>query len=666
MAKPKLPKTDLTEKELQNRYGFVDFDHNPINGKNAPNSAVYKFKIKGTNDTKVIKVLSENFREGNKEAFIREKEAMQACSHDQIITFEGDGMIGKNYYFIFPFIEGRTLDDQIKSASYSFTEDDVLKFISNAISVITNLYESGIIHRDVKPANIIYRNPDDFLLLDLGISLFVIDNPSLKRGKGPLHYLSPEQVKLCLENRFHNQHKVSFASDYYSLGLIGLEMITGKKIADIVDPDKSYELSSLIEENADISPKIKNLLVALLQQSPIARVKRLDEIGGLHLPVNKIKAINPDLWIQLRGDDHKSFLINEYFTEYEPENMGIVLSGDQIRNHENVITELNPLIEKGLKIVIDPRTMRLYEKNISYLKEREYNNFMDDPELSKAVYDFENEFDPYFYIAPYFKVEDDKCHALQRCLRCYKEIIKLGVSEEDLYFGIALEESLVSNHSQLQDLIDLIAMCEEFKNIYVVFGSKKSAITGPCKDKKWLLGVKHFIEQVGLTKNIFWSLSDLSAFYYIGSHLGNFSIAPSRAGRKVDFEQFNESGGGNSKSKKNRCYCPQLLNDIYTDLELFRSSASGIPAKQELHYDGIFYKKGVQNEQVSKSHFVEVMKKEKNALVKGKSEAVKPTFVDRLKSAEQLYTELEKKYGFQFHESNNASFIDPWLSVFGD
>lgn len=643
-------------KELSKFYkDKIILDKTALN-EGAPNSRVYKFKIGANPEIKLVKILDSNF--SKKDTYEVEKNAMEKCSVSNIIKFEYTGIIDGFPFFTFPFINGAPLDKIINT--HKFTEEEVVNFIYNLIDKIVALNACGIVHQDIKPANIIYTS-SDITLLDLGIALLTKTHPKIKKGQGPLHYLSPEMSALCIKKNINNQHKIGYANDLYSLGLIALEMITRKRINKNIALDKMHEIKSYIEQNIKTSEETKQLLSALLEQSPTDRLIGVEKIkGGL---VNSLKKDTNDIfWTQdVHNDRLNTYNKEGLFKTIDIKKFGVVLCGDVIQNQNTQLEKIKNLKKNGLKVMIDPRTMRLENSTIGYLKERSYVSKACD--LIKEVISFEKFFNPDFFISPYYYVRDENDANFLSCLECYEKFINTDkhINKKNTFFGIALKESLLKNPHELSKIIDILNFNNSIENIYVLFETKMTS-SHPNKDLEVLKGIDSFINKLSFRKKIFWGQADITAFYFTGRGLYNFSICPSYSFRKHDFDKYDkEQGGGGAPIQK--IFSPQLFNEILVDAELLKPTPNGIPYKNELKYSGVFYNKNIKNDQNSKCHFLEYAYKYKQKISSYSEDDIKTLFNKNLDSAEKMYTIISNKYKIIFKEETNNSFIKIWKSI---
>lgn len=168
-----------------------------------------------------VKVLiPESFRDKHfLKRFIREARTLSKLIHPHIVTIHDVGKTEKSYYIIMEYLQ-ESLKDRIRKKKMK--PDDALHIVNQIGSALFFAHKKGVVHRDIKPDNIMFRMDGTPVLLDFGIAR-ARDEVSTKLTKtgvsiGTPNYISPEQAK---------GEKVDGRSDIYSLGVVLYEMLTG-------------------------------------------------------------------------------------------------------------------------------------------------------------------------------------------------------------------------------------------------------------------------------------------------------------------------------------------------------------------------------------------------------------------------------------------------------
>ena len=204
-------------------------------------SDVYKAKDHILSRFVAIKVLKQEFSEDSSfvTKFRAEAQSAAGLEHPNIVNIYDVGSENGLYYIVMEYVEGITLKTYIeKKGQLSFKES-----ASIAIQVARGIeaaHNKNIIHRDIKPQNIIISTDGKVKVTDFGIAKATSSNTISSDVMGSVHYASPEQAR----NGF-----VDGRSDIYSLGIVMFEMVTGRVPFD-GDTTVAVALQHLQEEIA--------------------------------------------------------------------------------------------------------------------------------------------------------------------------------------------------------------------------------------------------------------------------------------------------------------------------------------------------------------------------------------------------------------------------------
>ncbi|OLN33350.1 Stk1 family PASTA domain-containing Ser/Thr kinase [Desulfosporosinus metallidurans] len=183
---------------------------------------VYKAKDILLNRVVTIKVLREQFiaDEDFIRRFRREAQSAASLSHPNIVSIYDVGKDGDTEYIVMEYVEGRNLKEIIRDYA-PLSTDQSINLARQITSAIQNAHEHHIIHRDIKPHNILVTADGRAKVTDFGIARAVSSATVTHTGDiiGSVHYLSPEQAKGLQSNE---------QSDIYSLGIVLYELLTGK------------------------------------------------------------------------------------------------------------------------------------------------------------------------------------------------------------------------------------------------------------------------------------------------------------------------------------------------------------------------------------------------------------------------------------------------------
>lgn len=216
-------------------------------------SDVYKAKDHILGRFVAIKVLRQEFSEDRNfvTKFRIEAQSAAGLEHPNIVNIYDVGNEDDTYYIVMEYVEGITLKSYIEGkGQLSFKES-----VSIAIQVARGIeaaHNKGIIHRDIKPQNIMISTDGKVKVTDFGIAKAASSNTISSDVMGSVHYVSPEQAR----NGF-----VDLRSDIYSLGIVMYEMVTGRVPFD-GDTTVSVAIQHLQEEMTPPSTYAPNLPIS--------------------------------------------------------------------------------------------------------------------------------------------------------------------------------------------------------------------------------------------------------------------------------------------------------------------------------------------------------------------------------------------------------------------
>lgn len=239
-------------------------------------SDVYKAKCHKLNRYVAIKVLKQEFSENANfvSKFQTEAQAAAGLAHPNIVNVYDVGEENGIHYIVMELVEGITLKKYIeKKARLSYKEA-----VSIAIQVsmgIEAAHNNHIIHRDIKPQNIIISKEGKVKVTDFGIAKAATSNTITSNVMGSVHYTSPEQARGGYSDE---------KSDVYSLGITMFEMLTGRvpfngeTTVAIAIKHIQEEMPSPKEYVPEIPTSVENIVLKCCQKSPDRRYQNMGEL----------------------------------------------------------------------------------------------------------------------------------------------------------------------------------------------------------------------------------------------------------------------------------------------------------------------------------------------------------------------------------------------------
>ena len=211
-------------KKLDGRYEITDLIG--VGGM----ADVYKAVDVMENRIVAVKILKPEFS-GNEEflrRFRNESKAIALLSHPNIVKIYDVGLKDEIQFIVMEYIDGITLKEFIDQQGV-LRWKDALHFMTQILRALQHAHDKGIVHRDIKPQNIMLFSDGTIKVMDFGIARFSrVDGKTLSdKTIGSVHYISPEQARGDVTDE---------RSDIYSVGVMLYEMLTGKKPFDGDNP----------------------------------------------------------------------------------------------------------------------------------------------------------------------------------------------------------------------------------------------------------------------------------------------------------------------------------------------------------------------------------------------------------------------------------------------
>ena len=241
---------------------------------------VYKAMQIGTlHRTVALKILKAEYQ--TDDSFVRrfeqEAQAVLSLSHEHIVRSYDVGTEDDLHYIVLEYVDGSTLKECIR-AQGKFLPRSAINIGAQVLDALSHAHEQGIIHRDVKPQNIIINARGHAKLADFGIARNADSSTITYAGAmvmGSVHYISPEQAK---------GRQVTAESDIYSMGVTLYEMVTGRLPFE-GDNSVSIALKHIQEEIVppisivpSLPPALNDVIMKAVSKQPAARYHSAKEM----------------------------------------------------------------------------------------------------------------------------------------------------------------------------------------------------------------------------------------------------------------------------------------------------------------------------------------------------------------------------------------------------
>ena len=226
-----------------------------------------------------VKVLRGDL--ANDEKFVRrfQREALSASSlnHLNIVEVYDVGEDSGKYFIVMEYVEGKTLKELIKKRG-SLTLPEVIDIMSQLTEGLASAHDAYIIHRDIKPQNILILDNGLVKITDFGIAMAMNSTQLTQTNSvmGSVHYLPPEQA---------NGQGATIKSDIYSLGILMYELLTGAipfkgdNAVEIALKHMQNKMPSIRSENNSVPQSIENIILKATAKNPKNRYNDAREMN---------------------------------------------------------------------------------------------------------------------------------------------------------------------------------------------------------------------------------------------------------------------------------------------------------------------------------------------------------------------------------------------------
>lgn len=225
-----------------------------------------------------VKILRQQYV--NDEEFIRrfrrEAQSAASLSHPNVVSIYDVGQEGDTHYIVMEYVEGMTLNDLIKEKA-PLPVESALHIANQICDALEHAHSNQIIHRDIKPHNILIGRNGRVKVTDFGIARAVTSSTITQTGSvvGSVHYFSPEHAKGTATGA---------KSDLYSLGIVLYQMLTGK-LPFLGESPISVALKHLqedVEEPRKVNPlipqSVENIILKAVRKNPDERYQSAKEM----------------------------------------------------------------------------------------------------------------------------------------------------------------------------------------------------------------------------------------------------------------------------------------------------------------------------------------------------------------------------------------------------
>ena len=285
-----------------------------------------------------MKVLRFDFSNDDEfiKRFRREAQSTTSLAHPNIVSIYDVGEEDNIYYIVMEYVNGQTLKQYIQQFAPVHPRK-AINIMVQIVSAIEHAHDNQIIHRDIKPHNILLDHDGNVKVTDFGIAMALSSTTITQTNSvlGSIHYLSPEQARGGLANK---------KSDIYSLGIVLFELLTGRLPFDgesaisIALKHLQSETPSAKRWNPDIPQSLENIILKSTAKDPFYRYESAEEMEKDLETVFDVSRITESRFT-IPKDDEATKAIPIITNE------NLVLTHDKI--DDTIVRDPVPMINKG-------------------------------------------------------------------------------------------------------------------------------------------------------------------------------------------------------------------------------------------------------------------------------------------------------------------------------
>jgi serine/threonine-protein kinase len=238
---------------------------------------VYKVRHAITGRIEALKILLPDYAHNEEQAerFLREVKVQANLNHPNIASVHNAFRVGRSLLMVMEFVEGESLDRVIARGRLPLRQ--ALDYAAQALSALSYAHGRGVVHRDVKPENMLVTPAGTLKVTDFGLAKTTTDIRLTVTGAtlGSLYYMSPEQVNGATD--------LDKRADIYSMGAVLFELVTGRRPFDGAQPFQlmlahvEQPPKAPAELDPSLPPSLNDAILKALQKQPEARFESAEQ-----------------------------------------------------------------------------------------------------------------------------------------------------------------------------------------------------------------------------------------------------------------------------------------------------------------------------------------------------------------------------------------------------
>lgn len=628
-----------------------------------------------------------------------EEAALRKVKSDYVIQLLAMKETKNHKFYLFPFIDGRGLDEILAERKQFFSNEEILSFAKQMAQAIIDMHKAGVIHQDIKPRNIRTTPDNGFVILDLGIARFKEDGKRVI-SRGAYGYSSPEQIWGAL----HHPHMppTTFSADHWAIATIMYQMATLKHPFSMdADMAVNEPITDPQKINGDLGDNISKIIKTILNNKHASGryptpESLLEILNGREYKPQGIFKQPVVLFSLKRTRVGGREFVNEYKADVIDEILiphGVLLPAGSITKKNEF---LNPLRGQGYHLFVDPETyIRNITEGASFTQK--FFSKVDQDKLISDTVNLQLKCGADYLISPDFCVEDANSNELKLTTVLFKETKKYLENEGrdvPLFGGLFIGRNILANGESRKRVLDeLLPATDGLDGIYLVVDTATGSM--PINDRDLLIGLRTFVEILSKKLPVVLGYGDIVALGLIPSGLSGIVSHPYPSARKININSIRNNYIAKRKKEKagkkekeipwpkpeDQFYAPQLLNFIKVTGELDKWITSDqynrlgeiiVCDCPFCNKAGIFQKaktdrdisKTPWKKEYRSNHFIYNLAKDVNIMSQKTSADARKYFLNKIKTAKTFYDEI-KKSDAQLHAHSKGDFLNSWEESFG-
>jgi serine/threonine protein kinase len=558
-----MPRPDATDNLVSAKFSDYSIDRK----SDSNNGRHYVLQKDG--ETFHLKLVSRKYIQQNDESEI---ELLKEVDSDYVVRLIDSGEINTEWdYMLFPHINGSTLDRLMVPEGWG--DEKFSGLFHDVIEGFKALHAAGIIHRDIKPKNIMYDNVNQrYVILDLGIGCYsqnpTKDSTKIPRGVGAKYYTAPEQFKIAIDEPY----TITQATDQFSLGVIAYELAVNQHPFITPSEENAQSYANLVFDvvppqlpsRAGLSESTRRTIMKMLEKEQSARFLANDDLLVSYGSQSKEDTESlSKMYIKMPRENKEAVI---EFANANPDTIqGIVITPTDGQDIADKLEEagVNIILDTSVYNLQTAKEQKVLSKKLGIKYTANHNMltlYRIRDELLMGVYDLADKMHSSIVTLPYFKIEGDESLILTREIwnEARSFYTSKSLANRPLYGGAIIPRSTVVNKEERTKLMSQLMGSYDLDGLIVTFEDTNTT-AATTVTPSYVEGMQALVEFFETQfKNVIITRTDISVLplAHQSSYVGGWSKSHRH------FQASNGGGGNGATDYKMKYYAPKLFTFI--------------------------------------------------------------------------------------------------------